>query len=67
MWRALPNDYLCLILTNDNKWDKIYPNHIIMVKKEFVDTINSQTILNAKQFIFSKTDDFEFVKNNIGI
>lgn len=54
---------LFLIMYKGEDWMQMYPSQKIPVNEWFVNKANKATIQAASNFIFSKTNDFEFVKN----
>lgn len=53
---------LCLMFTNDKGWESMHPSHNVIINEKFVQMANERTVKKAYRFIFSKTNDFEFVK-----
>ncbi len=53
---------LFLIMNNSEDWMQLYPSQKIQASKWFVNEANKAMIQVAKDFIFSKTNDFEFVR-----
>lgn len=56
---------LFLIMSNSKEWRKMYPYQEIQVNEWFVNVANGATIQAAKDFIYSKINDFEFVKKDM--
>ena len=50
-------------MCNSEEWAQMYPSQEVQVNKWFVDEANEATIQAASDFIFSRTNDFEFVKD----
>lgn len=53
---------LCLMFTNDKGWETMHPSHIVAINKKFIRMVNERTIMKANRFVFSKTNDFEYVE-----
>lgn len=53
---------LCLMFTNDSGWKKKHPSHKAFINKKFIQVTNERTVEKAYRFVFSKTNDFEFVR-----
>lgn len=53
---------LFLIMYKGEEWMQIYPRQTVVINKWFVNEANEATIQAANDFIFSRTNDFEFVK-----
>ncbi|MHA1251839.1 MAG: DUF4238 domain-containing protein [Candidatus Helarchaeota archaeon] len=53
---------LFLIMSNSEEWMQMYPSQKILVNEWFVNKANEATIQAAKDFIFSRTNDFEFIR-----
>jgi len=53
---------LCLMFTNDNGWETMHPSHNVVINKKFIQVANERTVVKAIRFVFSKINDFEFVK-----
>jgi hypothetical protein len=53
---------LFLIMYKGDEWMQMYPSQTVTVNEWYVNEANEATIQAANDFIFSKTDDFEFVK-----
>lgn len=57
---------LFLMMCNSEEWMQMYPSQKVQINEWFVDEANKATIQAANDFIFSKTNDFEFVKEYLG-
>ncbi len=53
---------LFLIMSNSKDWLQSHPSQRIQASERFVNEANEATIQVAKDFIFSKVNDFEFVR-----
>lgn len=54
---------LFLLMCDSEEWMQMYPMQEILANEWFVNQANETAIKVARDFIFSKTNDFEFVKN----
>jgi len=58
---------LCLMFTNDNGWESMHPSHNAIINKKFVQVTNERMVEKSYRFIFSKTNNFKFVKRVLNI
>ena len=53
---------LSLMFTNDKGWETMHPSHNAVINKKFVQVSNERMVEKAYRFLFSKKNDFSFVK-----
>ncbi len=58
---------LCLMFTNDKEWESIHPSHYGRINQKFVQVVNERIVEKSYRFIFSRNNDFAFVKRILKI
>ena len=48
-------------MCNSEEWQEYYPNQEVVINKEFVDVFNKESIKAAKDFVYSKNDNFKLL------